>query len=272
MISTTIIVERVEARFCATPNSPIGQVADKLIKLQQGMLLLQPNNQTIKQGIANLTNILCKPGETMSLFGNQSSTPTTNLTTTNMTAPNTAGNVTTSQIQYNNATHMSFNPSNMKQYTDPQGRYSIYYPTNWTVTPATNRFQTILVTFSSVPYESFSVVVVPNGGTTDPAVTLNYNTNPFNIPLGMSIFQNTECVKYRIDGQKSCSIIFTGTLDTNSSLGPLVFEQVATYVDGRMFAFNMWGTQGDFDRYLPTFDNMVASFKAPGAYGNSTSA
>ena len=83
MISTTVIAERVEARFCATPNSPIGQVADKLIKLQQGMLLLQPNNQTIKQGIANLTSTLCKPGETMSLFGNQSATfkTTTNLTT-----------------------------------------------------------------------------------------------------------------------------------------------------------------------------------------------
>ena len=96
MISTTVIAERVEARFCATPNSPIGQVADKLIKLQQGMLLLQPNNQTIKQGIANLTSTLCKPGETMSLFGNQSATFKT---TTNLTTPSLSANSSVSKVQ-----------------------------------------------------------------------------------------------------------------------------------------------------------------------------
>ena len=57
IMSTTIIAENVEARFCVTPTSPIGQVADKLIKLQQGMLLLKPNNQTIKQGIANVNPV-----------------------------------------------------------------------------------------------------------------------------------------------------------------------------------------------------------------------
>ena len=45
----------------------------------------------------------------------------------------------------------------------------------------------------------------------------------------------------------------------------VVLEQVSAYVDGRMFTFNMWGTQGDFDSYLPVFDNIVASFNAPAA-------
>ncbi len=43
--------------------------------------------------ISNLTNNVCKPGETFNLFRNQSTTPKTNLTSTE--------NVTASQIQNN---------------------------------------------------------------------------------------------------------------------------------------------------------------------------
>src|SRR5207247_8638204 len=39
--------------------------------------------------------------------------------------------------------------SNMTKYYDPQGRFSVSYPTNWTVTPATDRFQSTLVDFSN---------------------------------------------------------------------------------------------------------------------------
>lgn len=39
--------------------------------------------------MANLTSTLCKPGETMNLFGNQSATASTNLTT-NTTTHNSA--------------------------------------------------------------------------------------------------------------------------------------------------------------------------------------
>jgi hypothetical protein len=38
---------------------------------------------------------------------------------------------------------------NMTQYKDPQGSFLISYPTSWTATPATNRFETIVVTISS---------------------------------------------------------------------------------------------------------------------------
>lgn len=40
----------------------------------------------------------------------------------------------------------TFMGNNTTKYTDPQASFSIYYPTNWTVTPATNRFQYVLVT------------------------------------------------------------------------------------------------------------------------------
>jgi hypothetical protein len=45
MISTTIIAVSVEARFCATPNSPMGQVAEQLIKLQQDCSYSNPTTK-----------------------------------------------------------------------------------------------------------------------------------------------------------------------------------------------------------------------------------
>lgn len=84
-------VANAQARFCAPANSPLGQVTDKLLKLGKMQILLQPNNQTIKQTVANLTNIICKPGENSTLF--QTKTNQTNgVRTTPMTQPQQLAN------------------------------------------------------------------------------------------------------------------------------------------------------------------------------------
>jgi hypothetical protein len=263
MISTTIIAENVEARFCATPNSPIGQVADKLIKLQQGMLLLQPNNQTIKHGIANLTSILCKPGETTNLFGNQSA----NSVATNMTTPKTTGNIATSQIQNNIRSQMT--SVNMTKYTDPQGRFSISYPDGWNVQPVTNRFQTVLVTFANYPptrFDFLSLAVQSQNtneiASTDPLVVLN-NTSPPS--FDWSLFQSIECAKYTVDGNKACSLIWTHS-EANLTGGPsigYVGLLVASYVNHQMYSFLVLGRQDTFDSQLSIIDSMIKSFKTP---------
>jgi len=192
MISTTIIAENVEARFCATPNSQMGQVADKLIKLQQGMLLLQPNNQTIKQGIANLTSTLCKPGETMSLFGNQSATFKTNLTTTNLTTPNLSGNSSVSKFQNNTAPLTKINrifniPVEINQFTQgwsvnnvtlylnsTDGHYHLKGQLKNTLPETRSGFEDIQASFedrttnSTVDSESGSMNIVMNPNTAVP--------------------------------------------------------------------------------------------------------
>jgi len=157
---------------------------------------------------------------------------------------------------------------NMTKYADPQGRFSISYPTDWTPVPATNRFQSVLVTFSNLPYSLFNIAVVHANITTDPSVIASeYTTNPLTIPFGYSLFQNVECIKYHIDAQKACSVILTGTNPTSQV--PIVLEQVISYVHGNMFVFNLSGTQDSFDSFLPTFQSMLASFKAPSSV-NST--
>ena len=82
---------------------------------------------------------------------------------------------------------------------------------------------------------------------------------------GYSISQNIECVKYNIDGNKACSIVLT-------SIGVIhsINIQVASYVNKKMFIFTMQATPYDFSNYLPVFQNMLTSFKAPATPVNTT--
>ncbi len=82
---------------------------------------------------------------------------------------------------------------------------------------------------------------------------------------GYLISQNIECVKYNIDGNKACSIVLT-----RSGIIHSINIQVASYVNKKMFIFTMQATPYDFDNYLPVFQNMLTSFKAPATSVNTT--
>jgi hypothetical protein len=84
-------------------------------------------------------------------------------------------------------------------------------------------------------------------------------------PAGYSISQNIECVKYNIDGNKTCSIVLTSIGIIHS-----INIQVASYVNKKMFIFTMQATPYDFNNYLPVFQNMLTSFKAPATPVNTT--
>jgi hypothetical protein len=98
--------------------------------------------------------------------------------------------------------------SNTTKYTDPKGRLSINYPSNWTPLTSINPFQQRVVQFiNMVPFINFNIVITPVAfGQKDPATVLNaYNLFPSTM-AGYSISQNIECVKYNIGGNKACSI------------------------------------------------------------------
>jgi hypothetical protein len=66
MIGTVV---SAEARFCVSPESPVGQAFDKLIKMGKMELLLQPNNQTMKEATANLTKAMVNPVKPSAYLG-----------------------------------------------------------------------------------------------------------------------------------------------------------------------------------------------------------
>jgi hypothetical protein len=157
--------------------------------------------------------------------------------------------------------------NNMTKYTDPKGRLSINYPSNWTPLTSTNPFQQHVVQFiNMVPFVSFNIVITPAAfGQKDPATVLNaYNLFPSTMG-GYSISQNIECVKYNIDGNKACSIVLTRNGIIHS-----INIQVASYINKKMFIFTMQATPYDFNNYLPVFQNMLTSFKAPATSVNTT--
>jgi hypothetical protein len=157
--------------------------------------------------------------------------------------------------------------NNMTKYTDPKGRLSINYPSNWTPLTSTNHFQQRVVQFiNMVPFINFNIVITPAAfGQKDPATVLNaYNLFPSTMG-GYSISQNIECVKYNIDGNKACSIVLTRNGIIHS-----INIQVASYINKKMFIFTMQATPYDFNNYLPVFQNMLTSFKAPATSVNTT--
>jgi hypothetical protein len=166
--------------------------------------------------------------------------------------------IATTQFAYAQTSHTN----NMTKYTDPQGRLSINYPSNWTALPTTtNPLQQHVVQFINMaPFANFNIVIAPAAlAQTDPATVLNaYSLFPATIPVGYSISQNVECVKYKIVSNRACSIILT----SNGKV-PSIYIQVGSYVNKKMFIFTMQGTHNDFNNYLPMFRIMLTSFKAP---------
>lgn len=145
-------------------------------------------------------------------------------------------------------------------YTDPHGRFSIKYPSTWIVEPATNKYETVHVSFKSPPSVSLADldITVPSTHETDPkAYTVTVSAQP---QPGYSMFQEPECLKYKIDGQIACSYIMT---TAGSPGGGLVIMHVNSFVNGQMYTFTFSGQGDTFDKDLPLVEQMLTSFRAP---------
>lgn len=153
---------------------------------------------------------------------------------------------------------------NMTKYTDSQGRFSISYPTKWTATPATNRFESQLVTFDSGVGPNSNIVIITGVGT-DPEA---FARQVVNAAIQYTLFQNVECTKYKIDGQKACSFILTKQANPDLGTPGGVIMQVLSYSNGNMYTINFVASEDTFDSLLPTFEAMIHSFTVTA--GNST--
>jgi hypothetical protein len=144
-----------------------------------------------------------------------------------------------------------FNPI---KYSDLNGRFSILYPGTWTV--VSNKFENPLVKIElPVAFASGGInVSILSSPIKDPEVSARQLAN-----VGghrYTLFQNVECTKYEIDGQKACSFILTKPVG-------VTIMQVISYINGKMYAITSGATGYRFDWALPVFQVMLASFKAP---------
>jgi hypothetical protein len=83
------------------------------------------------------------------------------------------------------------------------------------------------------------------------------------------MFQNVECAKYKIDGQKVCSYISTQQADPNLGTAGRVVMQMLSHINGKIYGFTFAAPESAFDSMLPIFDTMIHSIHFA---GNATAA
>jgi hypothetical protein len=78
---------------------------------------------------------------------------------------------------------------------------------------------------------------------------------------GYVTFQDVECSKYTLSGEQACSMILTNSGSASLGTKSIAILTVVTIIDGKTYAVILGAGQDEFDSYLPTFENMLASFK-----------
>jgi hypothetical protein len=150
-------------------------------------------------------------------------------------------------------------------YTDPEGRFTIDYPSNWTAKPATNRFESTVVKFTSYFLGPMSFVTIMN----TPSVPSSPSWSSLATrsaargfeSAGYVTFQDVECSKYTLSGEQACSTILTKSGDASLATKSIAALIVAAVINGKTYAVSLGSGQDEFDSYLPTFENMLASFR-----------
>jgi hypothetical protein len=148
--------------------------------------------------------------------------------------------------------------SNMTQYKDSFGRFSISYPNNWTATPATNRFETdVLTIHNDNPRTAFIVVQIQvvNNLPLDEFATA-YRSGLYD----WTVFQDTECTNYKIQGNTVCSFIITRAEDTLTGTPSLTSLIVMNAAGGKAYIINLGSPSDNFDSMMPTYNKIIDSF------------
>lgn len=145
--------------------------------------------------------------------------------------------------------------TNFTNYKDPQGRFSIDYPSGWQVQSATNRFETRLAAFQAVSsVKNLTDVNIALARNTGIAVkTLGLEQVLRSIINYRQIIEPVECSKYTLDGNQACSVI---------GLGPIVAKlQIISAIGDHVYIFTYDTFPDNFDKNLPIAEHMINSFK-----------
>jgi hypothetical protein len=163
-----------------------------------------------------------------------------------------------------------------KEYVDPQGEFSIQYPPSWDLKPS-NRFEaTDLMMYSPGGSENGYVLLQYNIFSEEIGTVLDkYGGDQSDIEKYLDIvfpsflkgfsesmdnFNQVERIdynKYKIDGYKAASIIFSFEIQGLDVAGWLVW----TLLGSNMFVFEFVASTDNFDSLLPIGERMLNSIK-----------
>ena len=156
--------------------------------------------------------------------------------------------------------HSQKSTTEWKIYTDPQGKFTVKYPSNWNIEPRENRFDTKDVEFS----------IMDEGNSVHLGIVTTQTPEGLNIEEGEDVIsqrtatrdnfrliETWECEKYVISNEKTCSLVFT------TGFSPFEFAEMDVYtIDGTTSYTIVYKTIPDiFDKYLPTAEQIIQSIK-----------
>lgn len=160
-------------------------------------------------------------------------------------------------------------------WNEPQGDFSIEYPSDWTVEEKENRFDTTDVTFTSPDSAINGFVSINYDDITvdeyDKLIALGYDENEIlergfdaaieSFSLGFDNFREVEdrdFSKYTVNGEPAASVVFAGEIYGGEVAG----LSVVSFVDGRLVTLGFGASQDEFDR-IPTVEHMISSIQVP---------
>jgi PsbP len=200
-------------------------------------------------------------------ISNSSSVALLSIPVANAQLPFTGSSIPSDSTTTNNqsSTSIQHKQQQFSTYTDPEGRFSIDYPSNWTVNPATNRFQSTVATFRPYFGGPTSLVQIINTPSLESSSSMS-SLAARSVTRGLQssgyvTFQDVECSKYTLSGEQACSMILTNSGSASLGTKSIAILTVVTIIDGKTYAVILGAGQDEFDSYLPTFENMLASFK-----------
>lgn len=181
-----------------------------------------------------------------------------NLTSANLTAGITAiictdGNTT---LTYADLQHGRTCPSApMVTYHDPESRFSLMYPSSWTAIGATNKYETNALRINDGIIPTVIVIISRSNVSLQTFATTTQN--------GMylyTVFQPTECLKYKVQGNTACSFIMTRPADPNLNTQGVVVLMVQTAINDKIYSIALSAPSDSFDSKIPLFDKIINSF------------
>jgi hypothetical protein len=155
-----------------------------------------------------------------------------------------------------------FGQQDMLTYSDPYGRFSMDYPSDWQPTTALIPIQgvnTPLLQFISLDLATLSVLAQPVPETyITPSVMLEAFVDGAKTEMqNPSIIQDVECNKHVLSDTKACTIIANGY--QNGIAMNTLFAN--TIINGNAYYFVATDTASNFYNSLPTFEQVMSSFK-----------
>ena len=164
-----------------------------------------------------------------------------------------------------------------EQFKDPENEFSMQYPSSWTLEPAENSFSNVdveivngydatsglvqvLYYFTSEDISSMMKQYDVDQSQLEEKIDIWFPQFVTGLSHEFDMFNQTDgpqYEKYKIDGHKAGSIIFSAEMSGQ----PLAGWVTATLIGNKIFVFQYGADQNTFDTNLPMAEHMLYSIK-----------